>query len=97
MVEICLDGGGEHIALALIPIGTMYLMNIGIPVAITRIGRVPEMIHSLVGRIQLVYRIIAAALGLLWIGNYVPEEWRVLVFVSVGVAFFAVQFPGPAR
>ncbi len=60
MVEICLDGGGEHIALALIPIGTMYLMNIGIPVAITRIGRVPEMIHSLVGRIQLVYRIIAA-------------------------------------
>ena len=46
---------------------------------------------------QLVYRIIAAALGLLWIGNYVPEEWRVLVFISVGVVFFAMQFLRPAR
>jgi hypothetical protein len=75
----------------------MYLMNIGIPVAITRIGRVPELIHTWVANIQLVYRIIAAALGLLWIGNYVPEEWRVLVFIAVGVVFFAMQFLRPAR
>jgi hypothetical protein len=97
MVEICLDGGGEHIALALIPIVTMYLMNIGIPVAITRIGRVPEVIHTWVANIQLAYRIIAAALGLLWISNFVPDEWRVLVFIAVGVVFFAMQFLRPAR
>ena len=47
--------------------------------------------------IQLVYRIIAAALGLLWIGNFVPDEWRVLVFIAVGAAFFAMQFLRPAR
>jgi hypothetical protein len=83
--------------LALIPIVTMYLMNIGIPVAITRIGRVPEMIHTWVANIQLAYRIIAAALGLLWIGNYVPQEWRVLVFIAVSAVFFAMQFLRPAR
>jgi len=97
MVEICLDGGGEHIALALIPIGTMYLMNIAVPIAIARIGQVPELIHTWVAKTQLVYRIIAAALGLLWIGNYVPEEWRMLVFIAVGVVFFAMQFLRPAR
>ena len=83
--------------LALIPIVTMYLMNIGIPVAITRIGRVPELIYTWVANIQLAYRIIAAGLGLLWIGNYVPEEWRVLVFIAVGAVFFAMQFLRPAR
>jgi hypothetical protein len=97
MVEICLDGGGEHIALALIPVATMYLMNIAVPIAIARIGQVPELIHTWVANTQLVYRIIAAALGLLWIGNYVPEEWRVLVFIAVGVVFFAMQFLRPAR
>ena len=97
MVKICMDGGDEYATLALIPIATMYLMNIGIPVAITRIGRVPELIHTWVANIQLAYRIIAAALGLLWISNFVPDEWRVLVFISVGVAFFAIQFLRPAR
>jgi hypothetical protein len=75
----------------------MYLMNIGIPVAIARIGQVPELIHTWVANIQLVYRIIAAALGLLWISNFVPDEWRVLVFIAVGVVFFAMQFLRPAR
>ena len=97
MVEICLAGGGEHIALALIPIVTMYLMNIAVPIAIAHIGRVPEMIHSWVANIQLAYRIIAAALGLLWISNFVPDEWRVLVFIAVGAVFFAMQFLRPAR
>ena len=97
MVKICMDGGDEYATLALIPIATMYLMNIGIPVAITRIGQVPELIHTWVANIQLVYRIIAAALGLLWISNFVPDEWRVLVFIAVGVAFFAIQFLRPAR
>jgi hypothetical protein len=100
MVKICMDGGDkydEYAILALIPIVTMYLMNIGIPVAITRIGRVPELIHTWVANIQLVYRIIAAALGLLWISNFVPDEWRVLVFIAVGVVFFAMQFLRPAR
>ncbi|MDE2643791.1 MAG: DUF2339 domain-containing protein, partial [Verrucomicrobiota bacterium] len=97
MVKICRDGGDKYAILALIPIVTMYLMNIGIPVAITRIGRVPELIHTWVANIQLAYRIIAAALGLLWISNFVPDEWRVLVFVSVGVVFFAMQFLRPAR
>jgi hypothetical protein len=97
MVNICMDGGDEYAILALIPIVTMYLMNIGIPVAITRIGRVPELIHTWVANIQLVYRIIAAALGLLWISNFVPDEWRVLVFIAVGVVFFAMQFLRPAR
>ena len=91
------DEYATHATLALIPIATMYLMNIGIPVAIARIGQVPELIHTWVAKTQLVYRIIAAALGLLWIGNYVPEEWRVLVFIAVGVVFFAMQFLGPAR
>jgi len=97
MVNICMDGGDEYAILALIPIVTMYLMNIGIPVAITRIGRVPELIHTWVANIQLAYRIIAAALGLLWISNFVPDEWRVLVFIAVGVVFFAMQFLRPAR
>ena len=100
MVKICMDGGDkydEYAILALIPIVTMYLMNIGIPVAITRIGRVPELIHTWVANIQLAYRIIAAALGLLWISNFVPDEWRVLVFIAVGVVFFAMQFLRPAR
>jgi len=91
------DEYATHATLALIPIATMYLMNIGIPVAIARIGQVPELIHTWVAKTQLVYRIIAAALGLLWIGNYVPEEWRVLVFIAVGVVFFAMQFLRPAR
>ncbi len=97
MVKICMDGGDEYAILALIPIVTMYLMNIGIPVAIARIGQVPELIHTWVANIQLVYRIIAAALGLLWISNFVPDEWRVLVFIAVGVVFFAMQFLRPAR
>ncbi len=57
MVELCARSDNEYATLALIPIATMYLMNIGIPVAIARIGRVPEMIHSWVAWIQLVYRI----------------------------------------
>ena len=97
MAKICAERGDEHAAMTLIPIATMYLMNIAVPIAIARIGQVPELIHSWVAKIQLAYRIIAAALGLLWIGNYVPEEWRVLVFVSVGATFFAVQFLRPAR
>ena len=110
MFKICIEGlpawlpfvaslgqSDEYATLALIPIATMYLMNIGIPVAIARIGQVPELIHTWVAKTQLVYRIIAAALGLLWIGNYVPEEWRVLVFIAVGVVFFAMQFLRPAR
>jgi len=97
MVELCARSDNEYATLALIPIATMYLMNIGIPVAIARIGRVPELIHTWVANIQLAYRIIAAALGLLWISNFVPDEWRVLVFVSVGVVFFAMQFLRPAR
>ena len=97
MVELCARSDNEDAILALIPIVTMYLMNIGIPVAITRIGRVPELIHTWVANIQLVYRIIAAALGLLWISNFVPDEWRVLVFIAVGVVFFAMQFLRPAR
>ena len=97
MFKICIERFDDYATLALIPIATMYLMNIGIPVAIARIGQVPEMIHSWVGWIQLAYRIAAAVLGLLWIGNYVPDEWHVLVFISVGVAFFAMQFLRPAR
>ena len=97
MAQICVEGGDEYAALALIPIVTMYLMNIAVPIAIARIGQVPELIHTWVAKTQLVYRIIAAALGLLWIGNYVPEEWRVLVFIAVGVVFFAMQFLRPAR
>ena len=97
MVELCARSDNEYATLALIPIATIYFMNIGIPVAIARIGRVPEMIYSWVAWIQLVYRIIAAALGLLWIGNFVPDEWRVLVFISVGAVFFAMQFLRPAR
>ena len=97
MVELCARSDNEYATLALIPIATMYFMNIGIPVAIARIGRVPEMIYSWVAWIQLAYRIIAAALGLLWIGNFVPDEWRVLVFISVGAVFFAMQFLRPAR
>ncbi len=97
MVELCLGSKDKHVVFALIPIVTMYLMNIAVPIAIARIGQVPEMIHSWVGWIQLAYRIIAAALGLLWIGNYVPEEWRVLVFIAVGMVFFAMQFLRPAR
>ena len=97
MVELCARSDNEYATLALIPIATMYLMNIGIPVAIARIGRVPELIHTWVANIQLAYRIIAAALGLLWISNFVPDEWRVLVFIAVGVVFFAMQFLRPAR
>ena len=97
MFKICIERSDEHAILALIPIVTMYLMNIAVPIAIAHIGQVPELIHTWVAKTQLVYRIIAAALGLLWIGNYVPEEWRVLVFISVGVVFFTMQFLRPAR
>ncbi|MDP6794862.1 MAG: DUF2339 domain-containing protein [Verrucomicrobiota bacterium] len=97
MFELCVRSDNEYAVFALIPIVTMYLMNIAVPIAIARIGHVPEIIHSWVGWIQLAYRIAAAALGLLWIGNYVPNEWQVLVFVSVGVVFFAMQFLRPAR
>ena len=91
MFKICIEGSDEYPTLTLIPIATMYLMNLGIPIAIARIGQVPEMIHAMVDRVQLAYRIIAAALGLLWIHSFVPDEWQVLVFILVGVAFFAVQ------
>jgi hypothetical protein len=97
MFKICIERSDEHAILALIPIVTMYLMNIAVPIAIARIGQVPELIHTWVANVQLAYRIAAAALGLLWIGNYVPEEWRVLVFIAVGVVFFAMQFLRPAR
>jgi len=97
MFQLCVRSDNEHAVFALIPIVTMYLMNIAVPIAIARIGQVPTMIHSWVGWIQLAYRIAAAVLGLLWIGNYVPNEWQVLVFVSVGVVFFAMQFLRPAR
>ena len=97
MFQLCVGSDNEHAVFALIPIVTMYLMNIAVPIAIARIGHVPTMIHSWVDWIQLAYRIAAAVLGLLWIGNYVPNEWQVLVFVSVGVVFFAMQFLRPAR
>ncbi|MEC8973910.1 MAG: hypothetical protein VX509_08310, partial [Verrucomicrobiota bacterium] len=87
----------DHAAVALIPIAAMVFMNLAIPAALERIGRVPERIHAWVGWFQLAYRVIAAALGLLWIDNYVPDAWQVLVYVGVGVALFAVQFVRPAR
>ena len=93
MAQICVEGGDEYAALALIPIVTMYLMNIAVPIAIARIGQVPELIDTWVANIQLAYRIAAAGLGLLWIGNYVPEEWRVLVFILVGVGVFRRAIP----
>jgi hypothetical protein len=97
MFKICIKGSGDYASLTLIPIATMYLMNLGIPIAIARIGQVPKMIHAMVGRVQLVYRIIAAALGLLWIHSFVPPDWKVLVFILVGVAFFAVQCLRPGH
>jgi len=87
----------DHAAVALIPIAAMVFMNLAVPVALEYIGRVPERIHAWVGWFQLAYRVIAAALGLLWIDNYVPDAWQVLVYVGVGVALFAVQFVRPAR
>ena len=100
MFKICIEGDDkydEYAILALIPIVTMYLMNIAVPIAIAQIGQVPDLIHTWVAKTQLVYRIIAAALGLLWISNFVPDEWRVLVFIAVGGVFFAMQFLRPAR
>ncbi|GIT06032.1 MAG: hypothetical protein CM1200mP29_14430 [Verrucomicrobiota bacterium] len=73
----------------------MYLFNIGIPVAIARIGQVPGMSPpGLAGPVGLPH-----CRG--WLGPFglelVPDEWHVLVFISGGVAFFAMQFPRPAR
>ncbi|MBC8245512.1 MAG: DUF2339 domain-containing protein [Verrucomicrobia bacterium] len=97
LVDLYGQSDTDHAAVALIPIASMVLMNLAVPIALEHIGRVPERIHRWVAKMQLAYRVIAAALGLLWIGNYVPEEWRVLVFIAVGVLFFAVQFVRPAR
>lgn len=92
MFKICIEPNPKQYAtLTLIPIATMYLMNLGIPIAIARIGQVPKIIHAMVDRVQLAYRIIAAALGLLWIHSFVPDDLQVLVFILIGVAFFAVQ------
>ena len=97
MFELCVESDNEHAVFALIPVVTMYLMNIVVPIAIARIDQVPEMIHSWVCWVQLAYRIAAAALGLLWVGNYIIDEWQVLVFTTIGVAFFTLQFLRPAR
>ncbi|MBE87621.1 MAG: hypothetical protein CMO69_07800 [Verrucomicrobiales bacterium] len=97
MFGLCISGDREHSTFALIPIVTMCLMNIIVPIVIARIGQVPEMILSWVGWIQLVYRVSAAALGLFWIGNYIPDDWQVLVFIEVGMVLFIMQFLRPAR
>ena len=77
---------------ALIPIVTIYLMNIVVPIAIARLDQVPEIIISWIRSIQLAYRISAAVLGLFWIGNYIHLDWQVLVYIEVGVMFFIIQF-----
>ena len=101
MVEdlYALGGDNEYAILALIPIAHDLLYEYWYPGCHRAhwTGAGDDIIHLGCQWIQLVYRIIAAALGLLWIGNFVPDEWRVLVFISVGVVFFAMQFLRPAR
>ncbi len=97
MLKLCVGGDKEHAVFALIPIVTAYLINIVVPIAIARLGQVPDMIISWIGSIQLAYRISAAVLGLFWIGNYIHTDWQVLVFIEVGVVFFIMQFLRPAR
>ena len=97
MFALCVIGDNEHAAFALIPVFTMYFMNIVVPIAISRIDKVPEMILSSVSFVQLIYRVSAATLCLFWIGNYIPANWQVLVFIEVGMVFFMMQYLRPAR
>ena len=97
MLKLCVGGDKEHAVFALIPIVTIYLMNIVVPIAIARLDQVPEIIISWIRSIQLAYRIFAAVLGLFWIWNYIHLDWQVLVYIEVGVIFFIMQFLRPAR
>ena len=97
MFALCVTGDNEHAAFALIPVLTMYFMNIVVPISMSRIDKVPEMILSSVSFVQLIYRVSAATLCLFWIGNYIPSNWQVLVFIEVGMVFFMLQYLRPAR
>jgi len=97
VLEICFKGSHEYASLALIPILTMYLMNLGIPIVIERLGQMTDRINAMIRRVQLAYCIIATPLGLLWIHRFVESEWKVVAFILVSMAFFAVHQVRPSR
>jgi len=90
LVKLCIDGDQEHAVLALVPIAAMLLLNGFIPIALERLGNVPEGVLSAVDSVRLSYRILAAVLGAIWISNYVPNDWLVLVYVAVGFGLVVV-------
>lgn len=94
---VLVKGSDEYAPLALIPILTMYLMNLGIPIVIERLGQMTDRMNAMVRRVQLAYCIIATPLGLLWIHRFVQSEWKVVVFILVSMAFFAVHQVRPNR
>ena len=96
-LRIGMYGIDEYASLALIPILTMYLMNLGIPIFIERLGQMTDRMNAMVRRVQLTYCIIATPLGLLWIHRFVQGEWKVVVFILVSMAFFAVHQVRPSR
>jgi uncharacterized membrane protein len=94
---VLVKGSDEYASLALIPILTMYLMNLGIPIFIERLGQMTDRMNAMLRRVQLAYCIIATPLGLLWIHRFVESEWKVVVFILVSMAFFAVHQVRPSR
>ena len=90
LVKLCIDGDRDYAALALVPIAAMLLLNGFIPIALERLGNVPEGVLGAVDSVRLGYRILAAVLGAVWISNYVPNEWQVLVYMAVGFGLFIV-------
>ncbi len=96
-ISICLDGRGGDALRALIPMATMWLTNVVVPIIGARFGRESDSVRLGFGRIQTAYRIGAAALGLLWIYRFVPEEYRVLVTMVVAVLFLLANGWRPAK
>ena len=75
----------------------MLLTNLALPFVAGRIGSTTEFAALGFGKIQTAYRVIAGALGLLWIYCFVADDFRGLTTALAGTAFLIAHCWRPAK
>ena len=96
-VDICLTGSPDHSIRALVPIATLLLTNLVLSGVSGRLVGPVQAIEKVIETVQCVYRLVAGGMGLLWIMNFVADDYRVLVSAVVGVLLLLANSWKPAR
>ncbi|MGI9241902.1 MAG: hypothetical protein ACR2RV_13955, partial [Verrucomicrobiales bacterium] len=84
MMAMDLGWGGDGALRALVPIFTLCLVNLAMPLAASRVAELPEGWGQAIKKMQSLYRFLAAMLGMLWIDQCVADDWHVFALAAVG-------------